>query len=137
MLSRTSGRRLKGWKLVISFLGFPFAANNGVWLRQSYLRVAKHAAMMAGRYAHAKQFKRQHRQLRLLRSRLGRIIRDFGRKIATNSGREAALQWPLARANQIRSQQQRPRLEIVFLPQCELRLFGGAARAMLCTHGSF
>jgi len=31
--------------------------------------------MMASRYAHAKQFKRHHRQLRLLRSRLGRIIR--------------------------------------------------------------
>jgi transposase, IS5 family len=33
----------------------------GVRLRQSYRRIAKHAAMMAGRYAHAKQFKRQHR----------------------------------------------------------------------------
>jgi transposase, IS5 family len=36
--------------------------------------------MTAGRYAHAKQFKRHHRELRLLRSRLGRIIRDIGRK---------------------------------------------------------
>ena len=34
-------------------------------------------AMMAGRYAHAKQFKRHQRQLRILRSRLGRIIRDI------------------------------------------------------------
>jgi IS5 family transposase len=58
------------------------AAKHGVRLRQSYLRIAKHAAMMAGRYAHAKQFKRHHRELRLLRSRLGRIIRDIGRKIA-------------------------------------------------------
>ena len=33
--------------------------------------------MMTSRYAHAKQFKRHHRQLRLLRSRLGRIIRDI------------------------------------------------------------
>lgn len=30
-------------------------------LRQSYVRVAKTAAMMAGRYAHAKQFKRMNR----------------------------------------------------------------------------
>jgi transposase, IS5 family len=44
----------------------------GVRLRQSYLRIAKRSAMMASRYAHAKQFKRHHRQLRLLRSRLGR-----------------------------------------------------------------
>ena len=42
----------------------------GLQLRQSYLRIAKRAAMMAGRYAHAKQFQRHHRQLRLLRTRL-------------------------------------------------------------------
>jgi hypothetical protein len=41
-------------------------------LDYSYLRIAKRAAMMAGRYAHAKQFKRHRRQLRILRSRLGR-----------------------------------------------------------------
>ena len=33
------------------------------------VRIAKRSAMMASRYAHAKQFKRHHRQLRLLRSR--------------------------------------------------------------------
>jgi IS5 family transposase len=36
--------------------------------------------MMAGRYAHAKQFKRHHRQLRLLRTRLCRLIRDICEK---------------------------------------------------------
>jgi IS5 family transposase len=65
--------------------------------------------MMAGRYAHAKQFKRHHRQLRLLRTRLGRIIRDVRRKIAGRPEIEAALEWPLARASQIHSQQQRQR----------------------------
>ena len=78
-------------------------------LRQSYLRIAKHAAMMAGRYAHAKQFNRHRRQLRILRTRLGRIIRDIGRKIAGQPALEEAFQWPLARASQIRSQQQRQR----------------------------
>ncbi|MGY3532963.1 hypothetical protein ACVILK_003447 [Bradyrhizobium embrapense] len=38
------------------------ARKHGVKLRQSYLRIAKTAAMMAGRYAHAKQFKRHQRQ---------------------------------------------------------------------------
>ena len=51
----------------------------GVRLRQSYLRIAKHAAMMASRYAHAKQFKRHHRQLRLLRTRLGRLCASAAR----------------------------------------------------------
>jgi IS5 family transposase len=38
--------------------------------------------MMAGRYAHAKQFNRHRSQLRILRIQLGRVIRDIRRKIA-------------------------------------------------------
>ncbi len=82
---------------------------HGVRLRQSYRRIARRAAMMAGRYAHAKQFKRHHRQLRLLKSRLGRIIRDIRRKIDGRPELEAIFEMPLARAAQIRSQQQRQR----------------------------
>jgi IS5 family transposase len=80
-----------------------------VRLRQSYLRVAKRAAMMAGRYAHAKQFNRHRRELRILRTRLGRLIRDIGRKIAGHQDIEAAFALPLACASQIRGQQQRQR----------------------------
>ncbi len=78
-------------------------------LRQSYLRITKRAAMMAGRYAHAKQFNRHHRELRFLRTRLSRIIRDIRRKIADQTEVEVAFEWPLSRAAQIRSQQQRQR----------------------------
>ena len=85
------------------------AKKHGLRLRQSYLRLAKRAAMMAGRYAHAKQFKRQQRQLRTLRSRLGRIIRDIRRKIEGQPALEEAFALPLGRAAQIRSQQQRQR----------------------------
>ena len=85
------------------------ARRHGVRLRQSYSRIAKAAAMMAGRYAHAKQFKRHQRQLRILRSRLGRIIRDIRRKIEGQPALEEAFALPLGRAAQIRSQQQRQR----------------------------
>src|SRR5579863_2568900 len=85
------------------------ARRHGVRLRQSYCRVAKTAAMMAGRYAHAKQFKRHQRQLRILRSRLGRIIRDIRRKIEGQPALEEAFALPLGRATQIRSQQPRQR----------------------------
>src|SRR5882757_7435792 len=85
------------------------ANKHGVRLRQSYLRVAKRAAMMAGRYAHAKQFNRHRRELRILRTRLGRLIRDIRRKIAGQHTLEAAFTQPLACASQIRSQQQRQR----------------------------
>ena len=82
---------------------------HGVRLRQSYVRIAKRAAMMAGRYAHAKQFNRHRRELRILRTRLGRLIRDIRRKIAGQHTLEAAFTQPLACASQIRSQQQRQR----------------------------
>src|SRR5436309_4641181 len=77
------------------------ARKHGVRLRQSYLRIAKRAAMMAGRYAHAKQFNRHRRQLRGLRTRLARLIRDIRRKIAGNAELEAVFAWPLSRADQI------------------------------------
>ena len=85
------------------------ARRHSVRLRQSYSRVAKAAAMMAGRYAHAKQSRRHQRQLRILRSRLGRIIRDIRRKIEGQPALEEAFALPLGRATQIRSQQQRQR----------------------------
>ena len=64
--------------------------------------------MMAGRYAHAKQFNRYRRELRLLRVRLGRIVRDIARKVR-GSTLEAVFHEPLARARQICSQEQRQR----------------------------
>jgi len=85
------------------------ANGHGVRLRQSYVRVAKRAAMMAGRYAHSKQFNRHRRELRILRTRLGRLIRDIRRKIAGQESVEAAFEAPLMRASQIRSQQPRQR----------------------------
>jgi IS5 family transposase len=55
--------------------------NRDVKLRQTYIRVAKKAAIMVSRYAHARQFKRMRRKLRKLRTWLGRVIRDLRRKV--------------------------------------------------------
>ena len=65
------------------------AKRNGVPLRQSYVRVAKRAAIMVGRYTHAHQFKRARRELKFLRTRLGRVIRDIRRKIDGDAALEA------------------------------------------------
>jgi transposase, IS5 family len=51
-------------------------------VRESYLRVAKRAAIMVGRYTHALQFKRANRELKFPRTRLGRLIREINRKVA-------------------------------------------------------
>jgi len=57
------------------------AMNRGVQLRQTYRRVAKKAAIMVGRYAHAKQFKRMRNRLKKLKTWLGRVLRDLRRKV--------------------------------------------------------
>jgi len=85
------------------------AKAHGVKLRQSYIRVANRAAMMTGRYAHAKQFKRMNRSIKFLRTRLGRLIRDIGRKIDGNDDLAATFLVPLIKARQIRSQKHRQR----------------------------
>jgi hypothetical protein len=43
------------------------AKSHRLKLRQSYARLANRAALMAGRYTHAKQFKRANRMLKFLR----------------------------------------------------------------------
>lgn len=58
------------------------AKKAGLRLRQSYVRVARYAAMKTGRYLHAKQKKRARRQQKFLRVRLRRLIRDVRRKMA-------------------------------------------------------
>ena len=85
------------------------AKAHDVPLRQSYTRVAKRAAMMAGRYAHAKQFKRMNGRIKFLRTRLGRVIRDIRRKIDGDEKLNEAFAIPLVRASQIRRQKQRQR----------------------------
>ena len=85
------------------------ARKHHVPLRQSYRRVAKKAAMMAGRYAHAKQFKRMNRRIKFLRTRLGRVIRDIRRKTDGDEGLREIFAVPLSRASQIRRQKQRQR----------------------------
>jgi transposase, IS5 family len=57
------------------------AKKAGLRLRQSYVRVARHAAMKTGRYLHAQQKRRAQRQLKFLRVRLRRLIRDVRRKM--------------------------------------------------------
>jgi IS5 family transposase len=107
---RTAAASVPGLDQIVYLGGLGrLARKHGVRLRQSYARVAKRAAMMAGRYAHAKQFKRHRRELRFLRARLGRLIRDIGRKIEGEPALEEALAQALSRARQIRSQQQRQR----------------------------
>jgi IS5 family transposase len=107
------------------------ANDAGVRLRQSYARVAKRAAIMIGRYSHAHQFKRARRELKFLRTRLGRVIRDIRRKIAADDALEARLGPLLDLALRVRHQDHRQRGHKVYaLHAPEVECIGkGKARA--------
>ncbi|UVO30739.1 IS5 family transposase [Bradyrhizobium arachidis] len=107
------------------------AKREGIELRQSYLRVAKRAAVMVGRYTHAHQFKRARRELKFLRTRLGRIIRDIRRKIEGDPTLEDRFGPLLDLAHRARHQEQRQRGPKVYsLHAPEVECIGkGKARA--------
>ena len=87
------------------------AKRYGVKLRQSYARVGKFVLIKHQRYAHAKQFKRANRALKKLKTYLGRIIRDIGRKLGGNADLLGGivLERMLALARQVRDQTQHQR----------------------------
>jgi transposase, IS5 family len=98
------------------------ARRHGVPLRQSYLRVAKRAAIMVGRYSHAHQFKRAGRVLKFLRTRLGRIIRDIGRQLDGKPELQARFAHLLDLAVKVRLQDHRqrgPKVYALHAPEVE------------------
>jgi len=82
----------------------------GLTLRQSYVRVGKKALIQHQRYAHAKQFKRARKQLKRLKTWLGRTIRDIERQIKGNGALEDAFRAELWKAMRVKTQ--RPRDDI-------------------------
>jgi transposase, IS5 family len=83
------------------------ARQSGLVLRQSYTKVGKLALIMQQRYAHAKQFKRSRKQLRKLKTFLGRTIRDIGRQIADKSDLQEVFKHPLYLASRVMVQKKR------------------------------
>jgi IS5 family transposase len=87
------------------------AKRSGIKLRQSYARVGKFALINHQRYAHAKQFRRAKGALRKLKTYLGRVIRDIGRKLGGNADLLGGivLERMLARARRVLEQKQHQR----------------------------
>jgi IS5 family transposase len=81
------------------------AKRHGVTLRQSHTRLAKAAMVRAGRHAHARQFRRMRRALKQLRTYLGRVYRDVGRKIAGNAALESKFARLLGLVERLLTQQ--------------------------------
>jgi transposase, IS5 family len=98
------------------------ARKHGVPLRQSYARVGKRALIKQQRYAHAKQFKRANKCLRQLKTYLGRVIRDIGRKIEGDKALKAVCANPLSLGWRVLTQKKRqdaPKVYALHAPEVE------------------
>jgi len=81
------------------------AKRHGVPLRQSYARLGKRALRLASRYAHARQMKRARREIKRLKTYLGRVFRDVRRKLEARPEVAAHFAQALARVERLLAQQ--------------------------------
>jgi len=79
----------------------------GLKLRQSYARVGKFSALNAGKFAHAKQFKRMKREIKKLKNYLGRTVRDIERQIKDSLALQVEFTDLLDKAKQLLSQEKK------------------------------
>ena len=103
---------------------------NGVELRQSYARKGPEAVVKANRYAHAKQMKRMRREVRRLRTYLGRVVRDIRRKSGGDSRLEQVFAGELGMAERLLSQERdtKGKLYSLHAPEVECISKGKAHR---------
>jgi IS5 family transposase len=95
------------------------AREEGVALRQSYVRVGKRLLAQQSRYAHARQFKRARRCSSKLRTILGRVIRDIERKSLGSDGEEIEDLLALARRLYLQKRHDKGKLYSVHAPEVE------------------
>ena len=77
------------------------ASRRRIPLRQSYRRVSKTALVDCGRFFHARQAKKAHRQIRKLKTYLRRVRNDIARKIAGQAALELEFASFLAMADRL------------------------------------
>jgi IS5 family transposase len=83
------------------------ACEAGLKLRQTYSRKGKHAALNAGKYAHAKQFKRMRKEVKKLKNYLGRVVRDVERKIVGSCDLQAHFSNLLSMSDRLLTQERK------------------------------
>ena len=97
------------------------AAKHGITLRQSYARVGPRALRKAGSYAHARQFKRAKKEIRRLKTYLGRVYRDILRNILDDPDLHAEFHEELELTERMLDQQQQDRNKLysIHAPEVE------------------
>ncbi len=109
----TDGKRLNRSRVRL----VKWCRRHGVGLRQSYARKEPKALLRENRYAHARQLLRMNRQVRCLRTYLGRVVRDIERKTAGRADLEPVFADNLAMARRLLAQEKKDRNKLV-QPAC-------------------
>lgn len=91
------------------------AADNGIPLRQSYCRLGAQSLLKAGRYLHARQGKRARREIKKLKTFLGRVYRDILRKIEDRLELKPVFQSELLLAARLLSQEKKDKNKLYSL----------------------
>ena len=93
----------------------------GVRLRQSYARKGPRTLQQANRYGHARQYRRLRREVKRLRTYLGRVVRDIERKTADKPAQQAVFAEELALARRLLAQKKddKHKLYSVHAPEVE------------------
>ncbi|MBC8554057.1 MAG: IS5 family transposase, partial [Candidatus Brocadiales bacterium] len=94
---------------------------HGIKLRQSYKFKSKYSLLMRGRYSHARQMRRSNKELRRLRTYLGRVIRDIERKIEGRDELSDMFSVPLSLAQRILNQKRQDKNKVysIHAPEVE------------------
>ncbi len=81
------------------------ATKHGLVLRQSYARLGKRVLRKAGAYLHARQNNRAKREIKRLKTFLGRVTRDIRRKLAGDAALTSHFARALALVDRLLAQQ--------------------------------
>ena len=102
----------------------------GIELRQNYNRVASKLAAQAGRYAHARQYKRMKATLKSLKTLVGRVWRDIDRQLVdADESQLSRAQGIMARVKKLLIQQRDDKNKIYSLHAPEVECISkGKAR---------
>jgi len=93
------------------------AKQAGIELKQTFAKEGQHLSFKAGRYAHARQFKRMRAVIKRQRTVVGRLVREIGRKATLAGGAmRTALTEALSKALRI-ANQSRSRKSIDGMPK--------------------
>lgn len=105
------------------------AKKHGLKLRQSFLRLGRETRREIARLIHGKGHKQAMRHLRKLRTWLGRLERDVGRKIEGNADLTEAFARTLELAEKVRTQKPRDQNKVYALHASEVECIAkGKAR---------